>query len=264
MKALTRLLCCVFLVLMLMLSACNRTPAYVPFEGRDYGRFPGNARSGEPEYQLGFGDELEITVLNHEEFSGEVKVDKQGNVLVPLLMEEMRAEGLSIPAFRQAYADYIRPYVVQQPRLKVELKSPGSQFVYIHGEVRQPGKYAIGNERLYLRELVERAGWPTEDAALYRTRLVRSDPDRDAITKVRLDKLMLNGDLRQNYELQAGDIVVVPETYFTSVSRYMRQAIAPFAILLGADISTERLGYAPRLIRNREANDWYYEGEAGR
>jgi len=55
----------------------------------------------------------------------------------------------------------------------------------------------------------------TRYAAGNRAVIVRRQPDGQQVTiQVRLSDLMKSGDIRQNVEMQPGDTLIIPETFF--------------------------------------------------
>ena len=54
----------------------------------------------------------------------------------------------------------------------------------------------------------------TPFAAGNRARIVRKVKDKDVEIKLNLDDLLNKGDLGENVEVQPGDVLVVPQSYF--------------------------------------------------
>ncbi len=79
---------------------------------------------------------------------------------------------------------------------------PSGEQVFLLGEVRSPGSYAIGKGTSVL-QLLALGGGVTERGATGRIKIVRSSAGKKSETKVKLDDIV-----------QPGDTVVVPEKYF--------------------------------------------------
>ncbi len=90
------------------------------------------------EYQLGPGDEIEITVFQEPDLSVEAKISQAGNVNIPLI-GQVNLEGLNTEQAKlkveNLYKDgyLVNPYVT----LTVRQYRP----FFIHGEVKNPGSY---------------------------------------------------------------------------------------------------------------------------
>lgn len=239
------------------LAACSRSPR-PPFDARDYDRYPGTVRPDEPEYVLNSGDQLELKVRRHEEFNSAFTVDKQGMIRLPLILEFVKAEGRTVRELEQQIQTTLTPYLVGEPLVELVLSNPKSRIVWVMGAVSKPGPYVVQDERLYLRMLIARAGFPVEDAALNRTRLIRSDPDRIVIGKIRLRDVLYWGDLTQNYEIRPGDVVWVPYTYLHQFVYGMRKILTPIRIINEMDRDVESLSRMPRVIRREGNDEWRY------
>ncbi|HUT25403.1 MAG TPA: polysaccharide biosynthesis/export family protein [Sumerlaeia bacterium] len=223
------------LALALALAGCSRGLPHVPFEGRRHDLYPGAPQTGEDRYRVGVGDMLRLMVWRHAEFCGEVTVDATGAIALPLTYERMSVAGLTLIEVEGKLAEAIKPYVLQPPQVSVELADSESRFFYVLGDVNEPGKYPMGDERVYVREAVVRANWPKRTAALARARLVSSNPDKSDARKINLKRILLDGDLTENYELKPGDIVVVPRSFASAFVWHASQWLQPFAVLLGYD-----------------------------
>jgi polysaccharide export outer membrane protein len=79
---------------------------------------------------------------------------------------------------------------------------PRGEQVFLLGEVRSPGSYAVGKGTSVL-QLLALGGGVTERGATGRIKIVRSVAGKKSETKVKLDDIV-----------QPGDTVVVPEKYF--------------------------------------------------
>lgn len=79
---------------------------------------------------------------------------------------------------------------------------PRGEQVFLLGEVRSPGSYAIGKGTSVL-QLLALGGGVTERGATGRIKIVRNSSGKKSETKAKLDDMV-----------QPGDTVVVPEKYF--------------------------------------------------
>jgi Polysaccharide biosynthesis/export protein/SLBB domain len=225
-------------------SGCSQSPPdflQPPFEDRQHGRFPDAGIEFGPAYHLGVGDMLKIEVDRFKEFGGEVRLDSQGIVRVPFTKQRLHLAELTIEEAEAALAEAISPYLIRQPNITVSVQKPESQFFYVMGAVKSPGKYAMGDEYIFVREAVARAGWPVSTAALKRAQLVSSKPDRHQMRELDLKDIIYRGNLTQNYKLATGDIVWVPHTWFHVVSVAILEFVRPFSALVNVQRTAERL-----------------------
>lgn len=91
---------------------------------------------------------------------------------------------------------------------------PKAAKVYVIGQVQSPGEYTLGNENLSLVEGIGLAGGFTRIAARNRVRVVRQTESGEKTLVVNVQEITEKGRKGLDIELRAGDIVVVPESYF--------------------------------------------------
>lgn len=82
---------------------------------------------------------------------------------------------------------------------------------YVMGQVYKPGAYSLKDKTDVLTAIFL-AGGQLPRAAVRKTVIVRGDPAKPERVKVDMGRLLDKGDMSQNISLQAGDIVIVPET----------------------------------------------------
>jgi len=85
--------------------------------------------------------------------------------------------------------------------------------VFVMGEVEAPGPVPMLGKYITVLEAVARAGGFTEFAAPNRTVIIRIEDGVEKTIKVNLNKVK-KGAKSLDITLRAGDIVIVPETYF--------------------------------------------------
>lgn len=86
--------------------------------------------------------------------------------------------------------------------------------VFIMGEVNKPGVYPR-TEALTILKLVALAGGFTKFAASGRATLIRENGDKSkTLTKVDINDIMKHPEVNQDFPLEPGDVVVVPQKLF--------------------------------------------------
>lgn len=99
---------------------------------------PGTEEMAErPEYKLGPGDQIRITVFNEPDLTGPYTVGAQGMIAYPLV-GSIRAGGLTVPEFTTALQTALSTYV-RSPSVAVEITNYRPFFIL--GEVQRPGTY---------------------------------------------------------------------------------------------------------------------------
>ncbi len=91
-----------------------------------------------PDYTLGSGDRVKVTVFGEEELSGEFELDGGGAFSMPLI-GTVQAMGQSPRALEERVAGLLRDGYLKNPRVSVEVLN--YRPFYILGEVNNPGSY---------------------------------------------------------------------------------------------------------------------------
>ncbi|OFW84100.1 MAG: hypothetical protein A2018_04440 [Alphaproteobacteria bacterium GWF2_58_20] len=91
-----------------------------------------------PEYQLGAGDVLKITIFNEADLSGEFKVDGIGKIALPLV-GNILVGGKTLRQIETAIAAVYADGYLVDPSVNAEVLN--YRPFYILGEVQNPGSY---------------------------------------------------------------------------------------------------------------------------
>ncbi len=111
-------------------------------------------------YRIGLQDEIKITVFEEPELSAMYRVDADGAISFPLV-GHIDAVGLTLAAFQQRITSMLAAGYLRNPQVRVEINQYKSQFVYVIGEVRAPGKIMMTGSTMTLLEALALAGSPT-------------------------------------------------------------------------------------------------------
>lgn len=88
--------------------------------------------------QLGVGDKVRITVFGENDLTGLYAVTADGKIEFPLI-GAVRAQGLTLSAFRQHLTARLANGYLSNPKITVEIAS--YRPIFVHGEVRNGGEY---------------------------------------------------------------------------------------------------------------------------
>lgn len=91
---------------------------------------------------------------------------------------------------------------------------PKAELIYIIGQVNRPGSYKVTKKDTTLVEAIGMAGGFTAIASRKKTRIIRVDAGVEKIIEVNVDAITQAGKKIQDATLRAGDIIVVPESFF--------------------------------------------------
>ena len=157
-----------------------------------------------PDYVIGVEDLLQIIVWDNKELEQQVSVRPDGKISFPLA-GELQAAGRTVPQLATDLTERLSKSV-KNPNVSVMVKEIRSFRVYFVGKVSKPGVYPIKAGTPFLQALTL-AGGPAEGADLPATYIIRGNQK----IAVDLRRLIQDGDLTKNVQLQTEDTVVVPE-----------------------------------------------------
>jgi protein involved in polysaccharide export with SLBB domain len=157
------------------------------------------ATPADPDYQLGSGDKVRVTVFGEPTLSGEFYVTGSGLVSLPLL-GEVKAAGLSVRQFQETVETALRNGYLKQPRVSAEVLN--FRPFYILGEVSKPGTYPY-TSGLTVQNAVATAGGYTYRADKNKVYIKRLGEEKE--TKM---------SLTPSTQVAPGDTVRIGERFF--------------------------------------------------
>lgn len=166
-------------------------------------------REASPAYQIGPGDQLQITVYNEPDLSKAYAVTAEGDVSLALA-GRVRAAGLSVQQLEQELNRRFAEYLVR-PQVTVAVQHFRQRFSVL-GEVQKPGAYQL-EKRTTVLEAISIAGGLTPKAAPNRTRVIRTGGGREVTVQVPVGDIM-RGEQARDIVVEPNDKVVVPESFF--------------------------------------------------
>jgi polysaccharide export outer membrane protein len=167
-----------------------------------------SAKSQSTDYRIGAGDLIEISVWKEPDLSRkEILVRVDGKISFPLV-GDIQAAGLTPAELTEAIQKGLANYVTA-PVVTVTITNPGSQKVYVLGEVTKTGEYQV-LKNLTVLQAFALAGGFTQWAAKDEIILIRKDGAKDRIYKINYKDIVKGRDVENNLVLQANDTIVVP------------------------------------------------------
>jgi polysaccharide export outer membrane protein len=219
------------------LSGCGgpRIKNVTPIEKSRYsaGAVPDLRAEDVPEYLIGRGDVLKIIVIRHPELSGSVKVGSYGEIRLPESNDVIIADKKTTAQLEKDIAAVISAYMKSEPVVIVCVESFNSKFIYVLGAVEAPGRYALKDSVLTLRDAVFLAGMPAGDADLRRLVVVNPDFEQPIATGVDFMEIMYGGRMKYNIALNEGDIVFLPYTKFSKTVKALDMVATPLGKAAG-------------------------------
>lgn len=166
------------------------------------------------EYQIGPENVLQIDVYygKGETISQKVRVSSRGAITFPLVGEVVVA-GLTVTELQNQLTEVLGKDYLVNPQVTIFIEEYST--VSIMGEITKPGAYPIKG-RLTVLELISLAEGFTKIAAPNKVKVIRTklDGTREEIQVHVSDIINKDGTDKDNVVLRAGDMVIVPESFF--------------------------------------------------
>ena len=196
-------------------------------------------------YKIGADDELKIEVFSEEELTGSFRVDSQGMISYPFL-GRLQVAGLTVQEIGQLIQTRLEAGWVNKPQVSVGVEQFKSRHIFILGEVKQAGKYALQGE-VTLLEIIALAGSVNPGAGdeiiVVRPKenpgaaaVTPDDPSGNVLTRIYLSDLR-SGKQVGNIMLENGDTIYVPAAERVFVSGHVKN---PSAIVWKRGMTVEQ------------------------
>ncbi|MFH1027327.1 MAG: SLBB domain-containing protein, partial [Pseudomonadota bacterium] len=157
-----------------------------------------------PDYQLGAGDRIVMTVWGSLEGSYELEVNRSGELVLPKV-GSVKVAGTTFGQLPKLLTGHLAK-VFRDFNLNVTMGKLRMIKVYVVGEVKAPGDYSISSLSTLINAL-SAAGGPTTNGSLRLISIVR---DGKQVDEVDLYSFFLKGDKSRDIRLQPGDTIFVP------------------------------------------------------
>lgn len=150
-------------------------------------------------YRLTGGDKLKIVVFGENALSGTYEIGPDGNVSMPLV-GNVPASGATVEQFRRRLNRKLSRGYLRSPKTTVSIAE--FQPVFVHGEVKQPGKFAFQAGMTFSNAIALAGGYTyrAEESYILLTR-------RNAQKQVKVA-------MPSSHQLQPGDNIRIPERFF--------------------------------------------------
>jgi polysaccharide export outer membrane protein len=171
------------------------------------------------EYVIGPGDQLGVFVYDNPQLSSDVPVRPDGRISTPLI-QTVVAAGKTPTELGKDMETRLKEFI-KDPRVTIIVRSfvgPLDKQIRVIGEAADPLALPY-REHLSVLDVMIASKGLTRYAAGNRAVIIRRATDKDGHDKqetihVRLSDLMKDGDISQNVELQPGDTLIIPQTWF--------------------------------------------------
>lgn len=170
--------------------------------------------SNNPIYRIGPGDDLKVFVWGNPDLSTSVIVRPDGLITIPLV-EDIKASGLTSTELARKLEEKLSKYV-KSPKVTITITSFVGRYqeqIRVIGQAAKPQSIPY-RENMTVLDVVIAVGGLTQYAAGNRATIVRTLNGKKEKIRVRLDDLVLDGDISANIKMSPGDVLIIPESWF--------------------------------------------------
>jgi len=160
---------------------------------------------------IGAGDKINIQVYNEKELSGIYQVSPEGYIMFPFI-GEIKVDGMNIFSLAVKIASKLKEGYLKEPNVTVSVEEFVSKRIFVLGQVKKAGSFPIRRQTSVI-EAISLAGGFTNFADLSNVVVTRKSGDGRENRFVIDIKSIVNGT-KENFYLDAGDIVFVGERFF--------------------------------------------------
>ncbi|MEA3223077.1 MAG: SLBB domain-containing protein [Thermodesulfobacteriota bacterium] len=237
--------------------------------------------SAQGDYIIGPEDVIEIIVWDHDDLRRTLSVSLEGKISFPLIGEVMASEKTT-QQLEKDIAKLLGDGYIVHPQVSVTVREYKSRYVFVMGEVNNPGTYPVSKENTLLF-ILSQAGGATRDAGeevvIIRPKnrsprgitLKEAELKREEIIKVNL-KDVLSGDIKHNVIIREGDSIVVPKmSYFFVMGEVKkpgkynldRGTTVLMAISIGGGLTQKAAPSRTKIIREERGERTDFEVKMG-
>jgi len=195
----------------LVLVGCGGRGGVLPEELRP----PETGPSAQPEYRLGSGDIVSVSVWKNPDLSVRVPVRPDGYISVPLVGDVLAGKRTPDEVARDTEQKLLQ--FIRTPKVSIIVEQLNSDEyknrVRVVGGVAAPMSITH-REGMTVLDLVLEAGGVNEFASPESSKLYRTVGGDTKIYPVFLESILKEGVLDTNYSLFPGDVVSIPERRF--------------------------------------------------
>lgn len=200
------------LLLVAALAGCGGAPSLPP--GGTAGGIPDPTEIDQEAYRIGPGDTLEVFVWRNPEISTTVQVRPDGMISTPLV-EDMVAVGKTPSQLARDMEEVLATYI-KTPSVNILVsgfRGTPEDMIRVVGQAQNPQAIPF-REGMTVLDVMIAVGGLGEFAAGNRAKLVRNEDGRTVEYRVRLGDLLNKGDIRENVDIEPGDVIIIPESFF--------------------------------------------------
>ena len=162
--------------------------------------------NAQPEYKVGVGDSLMISVWKEPEVSGEVMIRGDCRITIPLI-KELEVCGMTPTEIQDLVVDRLGKFIAA-PDVTVVLRQLNSRKVYFIGNVKRPGGMVL-NGPITIAQALNDAGGLAEFANDKKVVIMRTKDGKQQQFIFNYRNFLHGKSMEGNILLEPGDTIIV-------------------------------------------------------
>lgn len=176
----------------------------------------GQATVAPSTYRLQPEDVITVQIYRNEQVNATITVGPDGNISAPFV-GTVRAAGKTTKELEfELGILYAEKLNLKEPIVSVTIVRFREMRAVVNGFVSRPGEYAVRHGDRIL-DLLAKAGGTSTDGRADLRRAIFKRKNSDESIPIDLNAMLLRNDNTQNYEIQDGDSLLVPQNLQNSV-----------------------------------------------
>jgi protein involved in polysaccharide export with SLBB domain len=168
---------------------------------------PADMLSVGPDYLLGPGDEILVTLWGKVNLDYALIIDSEGKVVIPEI-GVLRLSGLTFSGAKSALEkELARYYRASEIKMNISMGDLRSMRVFVVGKVLYPGSYTVSPFSTLINALFV-SGGPNKSGTMRDIQVKRNG---QTITHFDLYDFLLNGDKTKDVRLMPEDVIFIPQ-----------------------------------------------------
>lgn len=159
-------------------------------------------------YVIGAGDVLSVDVWREPEVSQKLAVRPDGMISLPLIIEDVRASGLTTQALATLITQKLKAFLTD-PQVTVILVEVRSKWFSVVGQVTKPGRYPLLQPMTVLETLSAGGGFQ-EFAKTNKIYVLQQVNGKTIRLPFHYKDVLKGKRLNENVAVHNGDTIVVP------------------------------------------------------
>lgn len=159
-----------------------------------------------PDYLLGPGDELRISIWGKLNADHTILIDRDGKIILPSL-GVLQIAGLTFAEAKSSIEkEFARYYMPSEVKINISVGALRSMRIFVVGKASKPGSYVVSSMSTLINALFAAEG-PDKSGSLRNIQVKRGGK---TIVNFDLYDFLLKGDKTKDIRLQPEDVVFIP------------------------------------------------------